>query len=79
MSVYTQLKIGEFGRSCRRCINDAAGVSLKTEDCVYLPYPAVCSHCEQLKNIVIEVREVKRLLLKFRRNVRSKKIATEKK
>lgn len=68
MSVYTYIKAREFGRSCRRCINAANKLSLKTEDCFYLPYPAVCSHCAQMQNIVIEVRSGMRMLLKLRGN-----------
>lgn len=72
MSIYTYIKEREFGRSCRRCINDVNALSLKTEDCVYLPYPAVCAHCAQMQNIVIDVRRGTRLLMKFRKIGRNK-------
>lgn len=56
MNIYKDLKVREFGRSCRRCINKNFGISLKPEDCVYLPYMAVCHSCGELRNIVMQVR-----------------------
>lgn len=63
MSVYKDLKIREFGRGCRHCINENYGLSLKPDHCVYLPYPAVCHRCSELRNIVIDIRPKTRLFL----------------
>lgn len=47
-----------FGKNvCRQCINKAYNIHLLHTDCRYdLPYPALCPHCKEMKNIVTGLR-----------------------
>lgn len=53
---YRHMKNQDFGKTCRRCINARWGTHLKMEDCLYLPFAAPCSRCEQIRNIVAGLR-----------------------
>lgn len=50
-------------RTCRTCLNQIYKVKLKPKDCVYDDYPHVCSRCKEMKNIVSDIKTLKKLFL----------------
>lgn len=61
---YRRIK-NEFRKTCRVCLNQKYGLSLKPKDCQYEGYPHVCHSCGEVKNIVSGIRFRKRLLFPF--------------
>lgn len=58
---YRELKDNVLSVMCRRCINEEYGLELMQEDCYYLPFPDICPHCGQVRNIVGDIRPVKKM------------------
>lgn len=57
MITFGKLKKLYGGNVCRQCINKTYKVHLLHTDCVYgLMYPAKCSSCGEMKNIVTGLR-----------------------
>lgn len=54
------------GNLCRRCVNEAYHVQLRSHDCWYEYYPHVCPRCGEIHNIVndLKLSAKLRLLLK---------------
>ena len=55
-----------LGHTCRNCLNEQLHLSLEPEDCYYFMYPAVCSRCGEVKNIVDGVRFWKRMEIRLK-------------
>lgn len=56
----------DLEHTCRACLNKKYGAELTPGDCSYLMYPAVCTNCGEVKNIVSGVRFGKRFRIRMR-------------
>ena len=56
----------DLGHTCRECLCEQHRIRLKPQDCYYQMYPAVCSRCGNVKNIVEDIRFGKRLLIRLK-------------
>ena len=74
---YQRLKEEAFRALCRRCVNEAYGLTLRPEDCCYMPYPELCARCGQPRNIVEDIRPIRRWRLLPPRGGRARKINEE--
>jgi len=72
MTKYQKIKKEALNVMCRRCINAEFDLNLRMEDCHYRPYPELCVHCGQARNIVAELRRGCRLRLYFIHSDREK-------
>lgn len=52
---YKEFSLEYSGRACRSCINIAARAHLVRKNCIYVEYPAKCTVCGEVKNIVQDV------------------------
>jgi len=59
---YHKIK-GELSCSCRSCLNRKYGLKLQPKDCIYEHYPYVCPKCGEVKNIVKNIKLLRRLFV----------------
>ena len=57
---YRTFKHEVLSNQCRECLNRELGLKFEREDCLYLPYPELCSSCRQMRNIVADISRRKR-------------------
>ena len=60
-----------FSNTCRRCINRRYGLTLRSADCYYWPYPARCRECGEVCNIVSDFTFLTKWKLRFHLRSRS--------
>ena len=65
MMKYSYLKQNTLGHYCRNCINKEYRLTLTPKDCIYMEYQYECKKCNELKNIVYDVRKRSRYKLFF--------------
>ena len=53
----------DLGNICRECLNKKYGLRLRPKNCIYENYPHMCHECREVKNIVCEIRFIKRIVL----------------
>jgi len=61
---YKEFKQKVCGQWCRRCINAEYHLDLETSDCLYFHFPLECERCGEVRNIVTDIRFMKRLPLR---------------
>ena len=49
--------------TCRECLNRKYSVKLKPKNCVYGEYPHICRECGEVRNIVDDIKFIKRIFL----------------
>lgn len=55
----------DLHHTCRACLNKKYHIDLQPENCLYAIYPAECSHCKEVKNIVQEIRFPARMRIRL--------------
>lgn len=53
----------DLGHTCRECLNKKYSVKLKSKYCEYGEYPYVCRECGEVRNIVYDIKFIKRIFL----------------
>ncbi len=62
---------------CRACVNKKYDLDLQPCDCDYDAYRENCKSCQERKNIVLQVRFLKRIRITFKCIFTGKKLPTE--
>lgn len=63
---YSYLKQNILGHYCRSCINKKYHLTFTPQDCIYMEYQYECKGCNELHNIVYDIRKRCRYKLFFR-------------
>ena len=61
---YKEFKRKVGGHWCRRCINAEYPLELESSDCLYFHFPLECERCGEVRNIVTDIRFMKRFPLR---------------
>lgn len=63
----------EMRGKCRKCINEQLGVHFKHQDCEFWDFPEECVSCKAVKNIVTDIKFIKRHKLWFKKVSKAEK------